>query len=171
MLAYLHRLHRLKRNGRVAILVRAIKDARPASHRARSKLRHRLSLALMLIAMIAALFALAGPHGSSQHGARVIVVLDRSASMATREGAINRLAQAAEAAKGVVERTGEDDEVALVTAGGSPAIEVAPTRHHADVLAAIDAVVRRGAAGDNRDDAMAFSLAEACAATTRARRS
>ena len=160
VLAYLHRLHRTKRNVSSAILVRAIKDARPASHRARSKLRHRLSLVLMLIAMIAALFALVGPHGSSQHGARVIVVLDRSASMATREGAIDRLAQAADAAKGIVERIGDDDEVALVTAGGSPAIEVAPTRHHADVLAAIDAVVRRGAAGDNRDDAMAFSLAD-----------
>jgi len=162
VLAYLHRLHRTKRAMSSAILFRAIKDARPASHRARSKLRHRLSLALMLIALLAALFALVGPHGSSQHGARVIVVLDRSASMATREGGgtIDRLAEAAEAAKGVVERTGDDDEVALVTAGGSPAIEVAPTRHHADVLAAIDAVVRRGAGGDNRDDAMAFSLAD-----------
>ena len=160
VLAYLHRLHRTKRAMSSAILFRAIRDARPASHRARSKLRHRLSLALMLIALIAALFALAGPHGSSQHGARVIVVLDRSASMGTREGALDRLTEAGDAAKAVVERTGDDDEVALVTAGGSPAIEVAPTRHHADVLAAIDAVVRRGAGGDNRDDAMAFSLAD-----------
>jgi hypothetical protein len=160
VLAYLHRLHRLKRPIASTILVRAIRDARPASHRARSKLRHRLSLALMLIAMIAALFALAGPHASSQQGARVVVVLDRSASMGTREGGTDRLAEAADAAKRVVERAGDDDEVALVTAGAAPAIEVAPTRHHADVLSAIDAVVRRGAAGDNRDDALAFSLAD-----------
>lgn len=160
VMAYLHRLHRRRRTVASAILVRAIKDARPASHKSRSKLRHRLSLVMMLLAMLGALLALAGPRGSSQHGARVIVVLDRSASMGTREGSSDRLAQAAEAAKGVVERMSDDDEVALVTAGGEPAIEVAPTRHHADVLSAIDAVVRRGAQGSNRDDALAFSLAD-----------
>jgi von Willebrand factor type A domain len=160
VLAYLHRLHRLKRPIASTILVRVIRDARPAAHRARSKLRHRLSLALMLIALLAALFALAGPHASTQQGARVVIVLDRSASMATRDGGTDRLAQAADAAKHVVERAGDDDEVALVTAGGAPAIEVAPTRHHADVLSAIEAVVRRGATGDNRDDAIAFSLAD-----------
>src|SRR3569623_1735354 len=53
VLAYLHRLHRTKRNVSSAILVRAIKDARPASHRARSKLRPRLSLALVLLALTA----------------------------------------------------------------------------------------------------------------------
>lgn len=160
VMAYLHRLHRRRRAIASTILVRAIRDARPASNRSRSKLRHRLSLAMMLIALIASLIALAGPRGSSQHGARVIVVLDRSASMGTREGETDRLFVAGEAAKGVVERMSDDDEVALVTAGGAPAIEVAPTRHHADVLAAIDAVVRRGASGDNRDDALAFRLAD-----------
>jgi hypothetical protein len=158
--AYLHRLHQRRRTIASAILVRAIKDARPASQKSRSKLRHRLSLLMMLLALLGALLALAGPRGSSQHGARVIVVLDRSASMGTLEDGASRLSRAAETAKAVVERMSDDDEVALVTAGGEPAIEVAPTRHHADVLAAIDAVVRRGAQGSNRDDALAFSLAD-----------
>jgi hypothetical protein len=160
VMAYLHRLHRQRRAIASTILVRAIRDARPASNKSRSKLRHRLSLAMMLIALIASLIALVGPRGSSQHGARVIVALDRSASMGTHEGQADRLAAAGAAAKDVVERMSDDDEVALVTAGGAPAIEVAPTRHHTDVLAAIDAVVRRGATGDNRDDALAFRLAD-----------
>jgi hypothetical protein len=160
VLAYLHRLHRTKRPIASAILVRAIRDARPASHRARSKLRHRISLLMMLLALLASLIALVGPRGSAQQGARVIIVLDRSASMGTRDGGADRLGIAADAAKAVVERAGDDDEIALVTAGGAPAIEVAPTRHHADILSAIDAVVRRGAQGDNRDDALAFHLAD-----------
>jgi hypothetical protein len=160
VLAYLHRLHQRRRTIASAILVRAIKDARPASQKSRSKLRHRLSLLMMLLAMLGALLALVGPRGSSQHGARVIVMLDRSASMGTLEDGVTRLSRAVDAAKGLVERMGDDDEVALVTSGGEPAIEVAPTRHHADVLAAIDAVVRRGAQGSNRNDALAFSLAD-----------
>jgi hypothetical protein len=160
VMAYLHRLHRRRRAIASTILVRVIRDARPASNKSRSKLRHRLSLAMMLVALVASLIALAGPRSSSQHGARVIVVLDRSASMGTRDRQADRLLLAGEAAKSVVERMSDDDEVALVTAGGAPAIEVAPTRHHTDVLAAIDAVVRRGATGDNRDDALAFRLAD-----------
>jgi hypothetical protein len=87
---------------------------------------------------------------------RTIIVMDRSASMGTAD----RLARAAEAVRDVVAHAGDGDEVALVTAGGDPAIEVAPTRAHSDVTAAAEAVAQRGADGDNRLDALAFQLAD-----------
>jgi len=83
--AYMHRKHRMKRSVASAILLRAIKDERPAAQRKRARVRHLLSLALVLAALVAALFALAGPAASNGDGRRIVIVLDRSASMATRE--------------------------------------------------------------------------------------
>ncbi|HUJ57776.1 MAG TPA: VWA domain-containing protein [Kofleriaceae bacterium] len=158
--AYLHKLHRDRQLVASAILLRVIRDERPASRRSRSKLRHRISLALLLAALLAALFALVGPHASAEHVGRVVIVLDRSASMATRDGEADRLTHAARAVGDIAERANDSDEVALVAAGGDPAVEVAPTRNHGDVATAALAVARRGAVGDNRQDALAFRLAD-----------
>ena len=134
VLAYLHRLHRLKRPIASTILVRVIRDARPASH------KRAQQAAPPDVARDDADRAARGavrarrPARRSQHGARVIVVLDRSASMGTHDGRLDRLTRRRRGREAPRRAHGDDDEIALVTAGGAPAIEVAPTRHHADVL-------------------------------------
>jgi Ca-activated chloride channel homolog len=158
--AYLHRKHRMKRSVASAILLRTIKDERPAAQRKRAQLRHRLSLALVLAALVAALFALAGPASTSADGRRIVIVLDRSASMATREGGSDRLTRAAGVVADLANSAGDRDEVALIAAGGEPAIAVAPTTNHADIVAGAKALAARGAGGDGKLDALAFRLAD-----------
>ncbi|HTR53622.1 MAG TPA: VWA domain-containing protein [Kofleriaceae bacterium] len=156
VLAYLHKLHRERRTIASVILSRALRDERPASRRSRARLRHKLSLALVLAALAAALIALVGPRASSGRARRIVVVMDRSASMGTSD----RLARAVDAVRDVADRAGDGDEVALIAAGGDPEVVTAPTRAHGDVVAAAEAVAQRGAEGDNRFDELAFHLAD-----------
>ncbi|HEY4240848.1 MAG TPA: BatA and WFA domain-containing protein [Kofleriaceae bacterium] len=158
--AYMYKRHRSKRNVSSALLLRIIRDERPAAARSRSRLKHRISLALVLGALLAALAALIGPRTEVKQGGRTVILLDRSASMGTRDGRSDRLALAAETAADIAETADSEREVALVVAGGDPSIVVAPTKNHADVVAAADAIAKAGARGDNRDDATAFRLAE-----------
>ncbi len=165
---YLYKLHREKRAVASSILLRAIRDDRPASRRSRSKLRHRLSLALVLVALLLAIGALAGPRSTSGSAERVVIVLDRSASMGTRDGSSTRLDAAAAAATDVIERIGPETELALVAIGGDAGLVIAPTREHADVADAIRRLRERQAFGDNRDDALAFQVvAGLCRSGTR----
>ncbi|HEV7557148.1 MAG TPA: BatA and WFA domain-containing protein, partial [Kofleriaceae bacterium] len=157
VLAYLHRKHRLRRTVASAILLRAVKDERPASARARARLRHRLSLVLIAIALGLGILGLVGPEASSGHDGRVIIVLDRSASMATSDGAGDRIAHAIAVVGELAERANGNDEVALVTAGGDPTVIASATKDHGEVAAKAATVT---AGGDNRDDAVAFALAD-----------
>jgi hypothetical protein len=156
LVAYLHKLHRERRTVASVILARVLRDERPASRRSRSRLRHRVSLALVLAALAGVLVALAGPHATTGHARRRVIMFDRSASMGTQD----RLVRASEAVRALVDRAGGDDELALVASGADPAVEVAPTRAHSDVTAAAEALARRGASGDNHDDALPFRLAD-----------
>ncbi|MCW5806716.1 MAG: VWA domain-containing protein [Deltaproteobacteria bacterium] len=158
--AYLYRLHKDKRAVSSAILVRLIRDERPASRRARSRIRHKLSLILVLVALVAGIVALVGPRAGAGGASRIVIVLDRSASMAARETGGDRLSLAAREIEDMVERMGDGDEIALVATGGEANIEIAPTRNRGDVIAALRNVVRAGAGGDNHSDALAFRLAD-----------
>jgi hypothetical protein len=158
--AYLYRLHKDKRQVSSTLLVRFIRDERPASRRARSRIRHKLSLILMLIALVAAVAALVGPRAGADKTSRVIIVLDRSASMGARETEGERLSIAAREIEDFINRAGDGDEIALVATGGEANIEIAPTRNRGDVIEAVRSVVRAGAVGDNRSDALAFRLAD-----------
>ncbi|MGN6108389.1 MAG: BatA domain-containing protein, partial [Kofleriaceae bacterium] len=92
--AYLYRRHDARRTVPSAILLRAILDPRPPSRRARAQLRHRASLALIALALAAGILALAGPGAGSTRATRTVIVLDRSASMATHDRDGERLARA-----------------------------------------------------------------------------
>ncbi len=160
--AYLHRRHLMKQPASSAILMRVIRDEQPSTQRARSRLRHKLSLALVLAALLFALIALVGPS-SGEPPRRVVLVLDASASMGARTGTGSgdaRLARARTAIAAVIENLSQRDEVALVATGAEAGLLVPPTRRFPDVLARIDALVARGGAGDNRDDALVFRLAD-----------
>lgn len=153
--AYLHRRHLQKQPVSSAILMRVIRDEQPSTQRARSRLRHKISLAMVLAALLFALLALVGPS-SSEPPRRVVVVIDASASM----GASSRLPRARAAVAGIVAQLGSRDELALVATGAEAGLLVPPTSRFPDVLARLDALVARGAAGDNRDDALVFRLAD-----------
>jgi VWA domain-containing protein/aerotolerance regulator-like protein len=157
---YLYKLHRDRRPIASALLVRILRDDRPASRRARRSLRYRLSLALTLLALAAAVIALLGPRGAAGRGQRIVIVVDRSASMGTRDSGGLRLASAATLVQHVVERADAEDEVALLAAGGDGGVVVPPTRSHADVIAAASLMATQGARGDNRDDALVFRIAD-----------
>lgn len=157
VLAYLHRKHRQRVDVASTILLRALKDERPASARARARLRHRLSLILIAVALLLGVLALVGPQASSGHAGRLIVVLDRSASMATKDGSSTRLARAIDEVAALAHRANGDDEVALLQLGTDPGVVVAPTRDHDEVAAKARLVT---AAGGNRDDSTTFSLAD-----------
>lgn len=152
--AYLHRFDRRPRPVASTLLWRALRDERAVSRTARPQLRDRASLALLLVALLAATLALAGPRFAGGPAGRVILVLDRSTSM----GANDRLARARDAIAGVVRRAAASDELALVAIGGVPsesALLVAPTTRHADLVAAARAVT---AAGDHTGDARATEV-------------
>ncbi|MCL4226078.1 MAG: VWA domain-containing protein [Myxococcales bacterium] len=158
VLAYLFRRSTEQRRVPSAILWRALRDEQPAAQRARARLRHRTSLALVLVALALAVVALVGPGAAGGH--RYVVVLDASASMATRHGDGDRLGAAAAAVATLAARLRPGDELALVVTGAEPGVRVPPTSTHADVVAAARAVAAAGAAGDNGDDALALRLAD-----------
>lgn len=158
--AYLFRRSNQKLPVASTILLRVIRDEQPAAQRARAKLRHRISLAMILAALLLVLIALVGPrpgHG----GHRYVVVLDTSASMAARNGDDdNRLTRAADSIASLASRLGNEDELGLVVTGAETGVRVPPTRTHADVVAQARALVAHGASGSNHDDMLAFRLAD-----------
>ena len=156
---YLYRMHRARKSVSSAILLRLIRDDRPATRNARSRLRHKVSLALVLAALVLAIIALAGPRIGGGRAARVVIIFDRSASMGARDPSA-RLVAASDEVSAVVDRANDGDEIALIAAGGEPGVVVAPTRSHAEVEAGAAAIVARGAIGDNSGDAIAFRLAD-----------
>lgn len=157
--AYLFRRSNQKVAVASTILLRVIRDEQPAAQRARAKIRHRISLALVLAALLMVLLAVVGPKpGNGGH--RYVVVLDTSASMAARGGEGDRLGRAADSVASLASRLGHDDELALVVTGADTGVRVPPTRTYADVVAQARAIAAKGAAGSNRDDALAFDLAD-----------
>src|SRR5512144_3229436 len=94
--AYLFRLHNQRRAVASTILLRVLRDPQPAAQRARAKLRHRVSLALVLGGLAFAVIALLRPTVGGRGPQRVIAVLDTSASMGAKDGGESRLARAAD---------------------------------------------------------------------------
>ncbi|MFZ5889749.1 MAG: VWA domain-containing protein [Myxococcota bacterium] len=86
------------------------------------RLTPNVPLVLETLAIVALGLALAGPvtQSSRLRAARIALVVDVSASMATDEGGSTRLAQAIRAARGVLQRTEPGTEVMIVAAGREP---------------------------------------------------
>jgi Mg-chelatase subunit ChlD len=168
--AYLFRLHNQRRAVASTILLRVLRDPQPAAQRARAKLRHRVSLALVLAGLAFAVIALVRPTIGGQDRQRVIAVLDTSASMGARDGDATRLARAADELAALADRLGPRDQLALVTTGAGAIVLVPPTSNHASVVLRARALVAAGATGDNDGDELALRLADAlCREPARAR--
>ena len=162
VVAYLFRLHNQRKPVASTILLRVLRDPQPAAQRARAKLRHRISLAMILAGLAFAVIALARPTVGGRGRQRIIVVLDTSASMGARDhGGGTRLTRAADELEIIADGLGPQDQLALITTGASAGVEVPPTTAHADAVLRGRALAAAGGAGANAADELALRLADA----------
>jgi hypothetical protein len=109
------------------------------------RLRNNLLLWLQLLILLALLVALAGPRlwASSEPGQRVVVVIDRSASMQApaQPGGPTRLAKAKDAAERVIDNLGSGEgaaEAMVVSYASRPKVEAGFTSDPARLRQALD---------------------------------
>ncbi len=124
------------------------------------RIRRHLPAALFVLALLATVLALARPVvpllAPSDRSAMMLSI-DVSGSMLSRDVAPTRLAAAQAAAKDFVRGLPARVRIGLVSFAGSAVLHVPPTDDHAQVLAAIDAlsVRHRTAIGDGLMEAVA----------------
>lgn len=120
-----------------------------------------LLLVQLLIALIVVLAA-ARPFAtvSSDLAANVVLIVDTSASMASRGAEEDRIAAARDAARGVVERLPEGGRITVVDASDTATVLVSETDDRDAALEAIDGIAATQLPGDLTD---AFALASALA--------
>ena len=127
--------------------------------------RLRFSWLLIVQLLIAALVVVAAarPFGVTQSdlAANVVLIVDASASMAVRDTTEDRMAEARERARDVVERLPEGGRVTVVSASDSANVLVSESGDRDAALEAIDGIEATQSPGDLTD---AFALASALAA-------
>ena len=125
---------------------RAVRDMR--AERPWQRLIPYLSLILQALAILLAAFALARPSGIGEvpSGARVVVVVDASASMATRlPGGDTRMDAARGVVIGLADALPAGGTLTLIEAASEPAVLLAPTSDVAEIRHAISQLRVRGA--------------------------
>jgi len=117
----------------------------------RRQLRRLLSLLLALTIASLLLLAAADPERSaSRAGKSVLIMIDRSASMAARDELPSRLERAKRRARELVAELSASDRALLVALDGSATPLTGLTGDHAALVRAIDRVSQSDAAGDLR---------------------
>ena len=146
LLYVLKRRREERRVGSTLLWELAMRDMR--AERPWQRLIPQLSLLLQALVLVFGTFALARPAGVGQipSGARVAVVVDTSASMATHETGGTRLELARAAALGIARTLPPGGEMMLVAGSADPAVLV-PSSHDLTALErAIDALAETGGA-------------------------
>ncbi len=142
----LRRKHQLRVVGSTLLWERAVRDLR--AERPFQRLIPYASLLLQASALILAALALARPSGVGRlpDGARVVVVVDTSASMAIRsgDGRSTRIDDARDAIRALAEALPSGGTLSLVEASDEPTVSLAPTRDPAEIRRAIAALEVRG---------------------------
>jgi hypothetical protein len=127
--------------------------------------RLRFSWLLLVQLLIAALVVAAAvrPFTASESdlAANVVLIVDTSTSMAARDGEGDRMSEARDRARAVVERLPEGGRVTVVAAADTASILVSESTDRAAASEAIGAIEASQAPGDLTD---AFALASALAA-------
>ena len=127
--------------------------------------RLRFSWLLVVQLLIAAIVVVAAARpftaAESDLAANVVLIVDTSASMATRTDDEDRIEQARARARDVVERLPQDGRITVVAAADSATVMVSETD---DADAALEAIARIGATQLEGDLTDAFALASALAA-------
>ncbi|MCC6149024.1 MAG: VWA domain-containing protein [Planctomycetes bacterium] len=120
-----------------------------------------LSLLLMLTALVAAVLGGAGLRlGSGGAGRALVLVIDVSASMATKHDGASRMEIALRKANEAVDALKEGDEVTLISAGSTPSVLAHATRDRPEVRRILSDVRALPIECDMRS-AMALAIAEA----------
>ncbi len=103
-------------------------------------MRHPLSLIAQLLLLGLLLAALIDPGWPGRHRPpeRVVLVVDRSASMRATDGATSRLEKARREAYGLVRGLRPDDEMAIIAAGGSVRVLCGLSGHEGTLREALD---------------------------------
>ncbi len=127
--------------------------------------RLRFSWLLLVQLLVAALLVAAAvrPFTASESdlAANVVLIVDTSTSMAARDGEDDRMSEARDRARAVVERLSEGGRVTVVVAADTASILVSESTDRAAATEAIGAIEASQAPGDLTD---AFALASALAA-------
>ena len=107
------------------------------------RLRHLLSLLLQFAFLALVVAALVDPLWSWQReqARRIVLVVDNSASMRTREEeGSTRLDEAKRAAESLVQSLRSEDRMAVLSATGRPEVVIGMTDHQRSLTAAIDGI-------------------------------
>lgn len=114
------------------------------------KLRRSLSLLLHALAVLFAAIALAAPscNAPTERAARLVLVVDTTASMGARDGATTRLARARDAVLAQVRARGANTELVLIASGCDPGVLVGVTRERGRVERALAGLSPSDCAGD-----------------------
>ncbi|HNP73057.1 MAG TPA: BatA and WFA domain-containing protein [Kouleothrix sp.] len=128
------------------------------------KLRRNLLLLLQLLLLALLVLALARPflRTTGIAGRNLIVIVDRSASMAATDIAPNRLAAAKRQAITLIDQLPDDGRATLIAAGGQTEILVSASTDRRQLRDAIDSIGTRSGGGS--DLAPALTLAAALSA-------
>lgn len=157
VLLHLFRRERRRRTVSSILLWQQIRDQ--SSRRLRPQLLKSLNLLLQLIAVIVAALALSDPILTTATIAgprRLILMVDRSASMGVREEGLRRLELAANRARERISASPRDTQLMLVSVGRTPRIEQTFTTDRARVLEALREIT---STDESVDIVAAFSLA------------
>jgi hypothetical protein len=136
VVSYLHRRRRTPLRVPSAMLLRVIAGQTTPKSRAMAKPRHLVSLLLVLLALLGLVAALVDLQRDDERPRNYIVVLDTSASMGTTAPGdpSTRLQQAVARLEQSLDRLGQQDRVALITASDDAVVRVGLTEDHARVL-------------------------------------
>lgn len=126
----------------------ALRDLR--AERPWQRLRPHLSLLLQALVLIAGALALSRPAGIGQvpEGARLALVVDVSASMATSEETGTRLERARTIARSLARDLPEGGAMMVIAAGAEPEVLAAPTADRVRLEGALDRLRLRGPGAD-----------------------
>ena len=126
--------------------------------------RRHVPLAAYLLALIALAFALARPQVAvsvTVDQARIILVTDHSGSMASQDVLPSRLDAARQAADDFLSRVPRRVQVGAIAFNQSAQVIQSPTREHATVAAALDAVEPAGSTATGEALAAALTVIRA----------
>ncbi len=128
------------------------------------KLRRNLLLLLQLLLLLLLVFALARPFFRTQGiaGQNLILIIDRSASMAATDVVPSRLEAAKDEAMRLVDQLPDGGRATVIAAGGQMEVPVAATTDQRELRNAINAITLQHGGGS--DLSQAFTLAAALAA-------
>jgi len=106
------------------------------------KLRHLLSLLLQLLFLLLVVMALADPHllAGWMQPRRVVLIVDHSASMQAADVKPTRLDAAKEQARQIIDALRWRDDMAIISAGSVPKVEIGLTSHQRTLRNVLDGI-------------------------------